>query len=156
MWLFEPDRFFFYITNDRTTPASEIVFLANDRCDQENLIGQLKGGVKAMAMPVGDLVSNGAYMVMASLAWSLKAWAALLLPERRPLGGVSIGRRSVRCLRMEFSTFCAAMVQVPCQVVTDVPVGSCTDCCRGTRGRECSFDWWSGCTVGGCVERRLM
>jgi hypothetical protein len=32
---------FFYITNDRTTPASEIVFLANDRCDQENLIGQL-------------------------------------------------------------------------------------------------------------------
>jgi len=39
LWLFEPDRFFFYITNDRTTPASEIVFLANDRCDQENLIG---------------------------------------------------------------------------------------------------------------------
>jgi hypothetical protein len=35
MWLLEPDRFFFYITNDRTTPASEVVFLANDRCDQE-------------------------------------------------------------------------------------------------------------------------
>ena len=35
MWLFEPDRYFFYITNDWTTPASEIVFLANDRCDQE-------------------------------------------------------------------------------------------------------------------------
>jgi hypothetical protein len=61
------------ITNDRTTPASEIVFLANDRCDQENLIGQLKGGVKAMAMPVDNLVSNWAYLVMASLAWSLKA-----------------------------------------------------------------------------------
>ena len=44
LWLFEPDRYFFYITNDRTTPASEIVFLANDRCDQENLIAQLKGG----------------------------------------------------------------------------------------------------------------
>ena len=67
LWLFEPDRYFFYITNDRTTPASEIVFLANDRCDQENLIAQLKGGVKALAMPVGDLVSNWAYMVMA--AW---------------------------------------------------------------------------------------
>ena len=65
LWLFEPDRYFFYITNDRTTPASEIVFLANDRCDQENLIAQLKGGVKALAMPVGDLVSNWAYMVMA-------------------------------------------------------------------------------------------
>jgi hypothetical protein len=59
LWLFEePDRFFFYITNDRTAPASEIVFLANDRCDQENLIAQLKGGVKALAMPVGDTVSK--------------------------------------------------------------------------------------------------
>jgi hypothetical protein len=116
MWLFEPDRFFFYITNDLTTPASEIVFLANDRCDQENLIAQLKGGVKALAMPVGDLVSNGAYMVMASLAWSLKAWAALLLPEQgRWAEKYREEKRSL--LRMEFSTFCVAMIQVPCQIV---------------------------------------
>jgi hypothetical protein len=116
LWLFEPDRFFFYITNDRTTPASEIVFLANDRCDQENLIAQLKGGVKAMAMPVGDLVSNWAYMVMASLAWSLKAWAVLLLPEEgRWAGKHRAEKRSL--LRMEFSTFCVAMIQVPCQIV---------------------------------------
>ena len=116
LWLFEPDRFFFYITNDLTTPASEVVFLANDRCDQENLTAQLKGGVKALAMPVGDLVSNWAYMVMASLAWSLKAWSALVLPE----GGRwsekhRVEKRSL--LRMEFSTFCVAMIQVPCQVV---------------------------------------
>jgi hypothetical protein len=58
LWLFEPDRYFFYITNDRTTPASEIVFLANDRCDQENLIAQLKSGVKALVMPVDSLVSK--------------------------------------------------------------------------------------------------
>ena len=116
LWLFEPDRFFFYITNDRTTPASEIVFLANDRCDQENLIAQLKGGVKAMAMPVGDLVSNWAYMVMASLAWSLKAWAALLLPEEgRWADKHRAEKRSL--LRMEFSTFCVAMIQIPCQIV---------------------------------------
>ena len=116
LWLFEPDRFFFYITNDRTTPASEIVFLANDRCDQENLIAQLKGGVKALAMPVGDLVSNGAYMVMAGLAWILKAWAALLLPEH---GRWSEKHRAEKraLLRMEFSTFCVAMIQVPCQIV---------------------------------------
>ena len=116
LWLFEPDRYFFYITNDRTTPASEVVFLANDRCDQENLIGQLKGGVKALAMPVGDLVSNGAYMVMASLAWSLKAWAALLLPEN---GRWAEKHRSEKrsLLRVEFSTFCVALIQVPCQVV---------------------------------------
>lgn len=116
LWLFEPDRFFFYITNDRTAPASEIVFLANDRCDQENLIAQLKGGVKALAMPVGDLVSNGAYMVMAGLAWSLKAWAALLLPEQgRWAEKYREEKRSL--LRMEFSTFCVAMIQVPCQIV---------------------------------------
>jgi Transposase DDE domain group 1 len=116
MWLFEPDRFLFYITNDRTTPASEIVFLANDRCDQENLVAQLKGGVKALAMPVGDLVSNGAYMAMAGLAWSLKAWSALVLPEQgRWAEKYRAEKRSL--LRMEFSTFCVAMIQVPCQVV---------------------------------------
>ena len=48
----------------RTGPA------ANERCDQENLIEQLKNGVKAMKLPVDNLVSNWAYMVMASLAWT--------------------------------------------------------------------------------------
>ena len=116
LWLFQPDRFFFYITNDRTTPASEVVFLANDRCDQENLIAQLKGGVKALAMPVGDLTSNWAYMVMASLAWNLKAWSALVLPERgRWAAKYGAEKRSL--LRMEFGSFCVAMIQVPCQVV---------------------------------------
>jgi hypothetical protein len=116
LWLFEPDRYYFYITNDRTTSASEVVFLANDRCDQENLIAQLKGGVKALSMPVGDLVSNGAYMVMASLAWSLKAWAALLLPEHgRWAEKYRAEKRSL--LGMEFSTFCVTMIGVPCQIV---------------------------------------
>ncbi len=116
MWLFQPDRYFFYITNDRTSPASEVVFLANDRCDQENLIAQLKGGVKALAMPVGDLVSNWAYLVMAGLAWSLKAWSALVLPEEgRWAEKYRAGKRTL--LRMEFSTFCVAMIQVPCQIV---------------------------------------
>ena len=116
LWLFEPDRYFFWITNDRTTPASEIVFLANDRCDQENLIAQLKSGVKALAMPVADLVSNWAYMVMASLAWTLKAWSALLLPEH-PRWAARHRAEKRSLLRMEFSTFCVALIQVPCQVV---------------------------------------
>ena len=68
MRLFEEYRYFFYITNDRDMPAEEIVFSANDRCDQENLIAQLKSGVHALTTPVDDLVSNWAYMVMAS-AW---------------------------------------------------------------------------------------
>jgi len=116
LWLFEPDRYFFYITNDHTTAASEIVFLANDRCDQENLIAQLKSGVKALAMPVDDLVSNWAYMVMAALAWTLKAWSALLVPEHARWAEKHRAEKWT-LLGMEFSTFCVALIQVPCQVV---------------------------------------
>jgi hypothetical protein len=38
--LFDEIRYFFYITNDRKASASAIVFDANDRCQQENLIEQ--------------------------------------------------------------------------------------------------------------------
>ena len=114
--LFDEIRYFFYITNDRRTPASEIVFLANQRCNQENLIEQLKNGARAMQMPVDNLVSNWAYMVMASLAWSLKAWFALLLPERgRWKQRYRQDKQSV--LKMEFKRFVNAFVRVPCQVL---------------------------------------
>ena len=90
MRLFEEYRYFFYITNDRDLSAEEVVFSANDRCDQENLIAQLKSGVHALTTPVDDLVSNWAYMVMASLAWSLKAWS-------RPAGaGIAAARSEAR------------------------------------------------------------
>jgi hypothetical protein len=79
--LFDEVRHLFYLTNDLDTSADELVFMANERCAQEQLIDQLKNGVLAMRMPVGTLVSNWAYMVMASLAWTLKAWFALMLPE---------------------------------------------------------------------------
>jgi Transposase DDE domain group 1 len=114
--LLERYRYFFYITNDRTTPADEVVFLANGRCNQENLIAQLKGGVKALTTPVDTLVSNRAYMVMASLAWSLKAWSALLAPVTpRHADKHKAEKRTL--LRMEFATYCAAFIQMPCQIV---------------------------------------
>jgi hypothetical protein len=116
MRLFEEYRYFFYITNDRTRTAEEIVFSANDRCDQENLIGQLKGGVHALKTPVNDLVSNWAYMVMASLAWSLKAWSALMVPIS-PRHAAKHEAERHKWLRMEFATFCAAVIQMPCQIV---------------------------------------
>jgi hypothetical protein len=116
MRLFEEYRYFFYITNDRVTPAEQIVFSANDRCDQENLIAQLKSGVHALTTPVDDLWSNWAYMVMASLAWTLKAWSALLVPvSPRHAAQHQAEKRSL--LRMEFATFCAAVIQMPCQIV---------------------------------------
>jgi hypothetical protein len=114
--LFEEYRYFFYITNDRTMTAAEVVFSANDRCDQENLIAQLKGGVGALTAPVDDLVSNWAYMVMGSLAWSLKAWSALLVPVS-PRHGARHEAERRTLLRMEFATFRAAFIQMPCQLV---------------------------------------
>ncbi len=114
--LFDDIRYFFYITNDWKTPVDEIVFLANERCDQENLIEQLKNGVKAMRMPVDNLVSNWAYMVIASLAWTLKAWFALLLPERGRWGEKYRVQKNA-LLRMEFKRFCNVCIRIPCQIV---------------------------------------
>jgi hypothetical protein len=74
--LFDEIRYHFYITNDRQATPAEIVFGCNDRCDQENLIAQVAGGVRALTAPVDNLISNWAYMLMTSLAWTLKAWAA--------------------------------------------------------------------------------
>ena len=112
----EEYRYFFFITNDREMPADQAVLTAGVRCDQENLVAQLKGGVHALTTPVDNLVSNWAYMVMASLAWSLKAWAALLVPETpRHAREHRIQKRTL--LRMEFKTFRAAMIEIPCQIV---------------------------------------
>ncbi len=82
--------------------------LANGRCNQENVIEQLKNGVNAMRMPVDDLLSNWAYMVMTSLAWNLKAWFGLLLPN---------ARRAVELIKMEFRRFLHAIVLLPAQIV---------------------------------------
>ena len=114
--LFDDLRYFFYITNDVRTPAEEIVFLANGRCNQEKLIEQLKNGARAMDVPVDALVSNWAYMVMASLAWTLKAWFTLCLPETgRWADKYRSEKRAVQ--KMAFKKFVNAFIQVPCQIV---------------------------------------
>ena len=114
--LFDEIRYFFYVTNDRETAAAEVVFLANDRCNQENLIDQLKHGVGAMRMPVDALLSNWAYMVMTALAWSLKAWFALRLPETGRWAARYAAEKTV-VLRMEFKAFRQAFMLIPVQVV---------------------------------------
>ena len=114
--LFDDYRCFFYITNIEDKPAEEIVFSANDRCNQENLHAQLKGGVRSLTAPVDSLLANWAYMVMGSLAWSLKAWAALILPEN---GRWQEKHREekYKLLRMEFATFRHAIMNIPAQIV---------------------------------------
>jgi hypothetical protein len=113
-----PDyRYFFYLTNDWEASAEEIVFEANGRCNQENLLAQLKGAVRSLTAPVDNLTSNWAYMVMTSLAWNLKAWFALWLPERPGKWVAKHREEKQRVLRMEFKTFLNAFIKVPCQLV---------------------------------------
>jgi len=107
-FLFRFDRYFFYITNDRRMTVREVVGQANERCDQENVIEQLKNGVNALRVPMYDLESNWAYMAIASLAWTLKAWFGMTLPK--PEDGE-------RVLRMEFKRFLNQLMRIPCQVV---------------------------------------
>ena len=114
--LFDDVRFFFYITNTTAHAPADIVGEANERCDQENLIAQLKGGVRALHAPVNTLNANWAYMVMASLAWTLKAWMALALPVQPRWSAKHAGERE-RWLRMEFRTFVNAVINIPAQVV---------------------------------------
>ncbi len=114
--LFDTERYFFYITNDRKSSAAKIVIRANGRCNQENTIEQQKNGVRSLTAPVDNLVSNWAYMVMASLAWSLKAWAALLLPEEGRWKEKHKEEKR-RLLTMDFATFRNAWINVPAQII---------------------------------------
>jgi hypothetical protein len=104
----EETRYFFYITNRRTWTCAEVVSFANDRGNQENLVEQLKNGVRALHAPVNTLESNWAYMVIAALAWNMKAWLALLQP--RP-------EQRQQLLAMEFRKFLNEVVLLPCQIV---------------------------------------
>ena len=115
--LFDRVVYFFYITNDWVPEAHEIVFTANDRCHQENLLAQLLGGVRALAAPVDNLVSNWAYMVMTGLAWNLKAWWALTLPEGPGRWRERHRADKLWVLKAEFKTFVNAFVRIPCQLV---------------------------------------
>jgi len=106
--LFDDIRYFFYITTRRRESKDEIVRLANQRCDQENLFGQFHSGLSAMRMPLDNLYSNWAYMVIATLAWTLKAWYGLLVPDET---------ESRQVVRMEFKKFLHNFMLIPCQIV---------------------------------------
>jgi len=109
-------RYFFYITNDREMSVEQVVHEANDRCNQERLIEQLKSGVRALHAPLNTLNANWAYMVIASLAWTLKAWFALRLPVSPRWRDRHLAQRD-RILRMEFRTFVQTLIWIPVQVV---------------------------------------
>jgi Transposase DDE domain group 1 len=109
MRLWNDVRYFFYITNRSDLSAAEVVWFCNKRGNQENLIEQLKNGLNALRMPVDNLVSNWSYMVMAALAWTLKAWFALLARKRE---------HRDQLLVMEFRRFLNGLIRIPVQIIT--------------------------------------
>jgi hypothetical protein len=106
--LFDEIRYFFYITTRNDLSAAEVVRCANERCDQENVIEQLKNGVGALRVPLYDLVSNWAYMVMAALAWNMKSWFAMMMHLKRD---------RIAYIRMEFRRFLHSIILIPCRVI---------------------------------------
>jgi hypothetical protein len=115
--LFPDERYFFYITNEYEYTPAEVVFEANDRCNQENHIAQLKNGVRALHAPVDNLESNWAYMLMTALAWNLKAWWALMLPEAPGRWQEKHRDEKQWALKIEFKTFLNAFMLLPCQII---------------------------------------
>jgi hypothetical protein len=113
--LFNTFRYFFYITNDGHLSADEVIAEARGRCDQENLIAQLKA-IRALHAPVNTTDANRAYMTMAALAWTLKAWTALLLPVTGRWADLHNTQRR-RLINMEFRTYLAAVIAIPAQIV---------------------------------------
>lgn len=105
--LLEEIRYFFYITTRTDLTAEQVIELANERCDQENVISQLKNGVNALRVPLYDLVSNWAYMVIAALAWNIKSWFAMMMH-----------RKSDRhdYIRMEFRRFLHTVILIPAMI----------------------------------------
>jgi len=106
--LLDEVRYFFYVTTRTDLTPAQVVACANDRCDQENVIEQLKNGVNALRVPLYDLVSNWAYMVIAALAWNLKSWWAIMLHRKSD-------RREY--IGMEFRRFINSVILVPAMVI---------------------------------------
>jgi hypothetical protein len=117
--LFDKQKYFFYISNESAdeVPAREVVRGSNQRCNQENTISQLKA-CGALAAPLESLESNWAYMLFASLAWTLKIWSGMMIrvqgnPGQRRTR--SEARR--RVIGMEFATYLNSLMMIPSQII---------------------------------------
>ena len=130
--MFDQLRYFFLRDERRLSSemsATDVIFHSNARCNQENIIKQLKNGVPAMRMPAGDLNANWAYMVIAIIAWNLKAWLAMMLPKRAG---------AARLAKMEFRTFLKNVMMIPAQIKLGARKTT-SDCSATTRGHDCSW-----------------
>lgn len=107
-YLFEDKRYFFYITNIRDFSPTECVRFIHGRCNHENKIEQLDNGIHALKMPAAEFLANCAYMAIVSLAWNIKSYIGLLIPDKS-------FRHEI--IAAEFKSFQNKLIQIPCQIV---------------------------------------
>lgn len=115
--LFESYKYFIYVTNDESLNMFEVIHHANKRCDQENLNEQLQNGTCSLKTPLDTLNSNWAWMVMSSLAWSLKSWMGLSIQKNQNVTEIQKTRLRNTILTMEFKTFLNAFIRLPAQIM---------------------------------------
>jgi hypothetical protein len=65
-----------------------------------------------------NLLSNWAYMVFASLAWTLKQWSAMLVRvQGNPFHQARQKQIRHQILRTEFATYLNSLMLIPAQIV---------------------------------------
>lgn len=103
--LFDEYRYRYVLSNlPKSVGTEAVVRLTYGRCDQEKVIEQLKNGVSAFRMPLGQEHANAAFLKIAAIAHNLKAWLAqIVLPEE--------------CVRWEWKRFRHSFVYVAARVV---------------------------------------
>ena len=125
------DKYFFYITNDPNLNPLEIIKNSNDRCNQENTIGDVKKGVNSFYLPMNTFESNWVWMVCTTLAWSVKAWYALFLniQEKKTVSDNKIifwpekskkATTSELILKMEFKKFLNNFIRLRSKMLISV------------------------------------
>ncbi len=107
--LFDEIRYWFYLTNDRESAPRVLVFKANGRCDQENLItaeGRRTGASGGDGQPGEQLGAHGDE-------------GAGVEPESvvRAVGPGAPAAQGSPSLQMEFKPFVNTIIMMPCHVV---------------------------------------
>lgn len=106
--LFDDEMYLFYITNIGEMDATELVEFIRGRCNHENKIEQMANGIHALKMPTAEFLANWAYMVIAALAWNIKSYLGILIPDK------NLGRQIIAC---EFKAFQNRLINIPCQIL---------------------------------------
>jgi hypothetical protein len=105
------------VSHSRKCPVDLVVVAeVNARCYQENLIEQLKTASALSTHRSTRSTRTWAYMVIASLAWTLKVWTGLLLPVS-PRWSETHDAECDTVVRVDFQSFVQRFIMVPAQIL---------------------------------------